>query len=82
LGLSPEQREALRNCKKTRSLSELSEILKRSNRTKLKQAVLTPLLDAGLLAMTHPEKPNSPKQKYVITPLGDEWLDQIGEELN
>jgi ATP-dependent DNA helicase RecG len=78
--LSPEQKEALINCKKPRSLSELSEILKRSNRTKLKQTVLTPLLEAGLLAMTYPDKPNSPKQKYVMTPQGKELLEQITDD--
>lgn len=81
LALSSEQKEALAKSQKPLSLLQLSEFLKRSDRTKLKQTVLAPLLEAGLLAMTYPDKPKSPKQKYVITPLGEEWLEQIGEEL-
>lgn len=75
LALSSEQKETLVKGKKPLSLLQISEFLKRSDRTKLKQTVLAPLLDAGLLAMTHPDKPNSPKQKYVVTPQGEEWLE-------
>ncbi len=77
LALSSEQKEVLAKSKKPLSLLQLSEFLKRSDRTKLRQTILTPLLDAGLLAMTHPDKPNSPKQKYVMTLQGEELLEQI-----
>jgi ATP-dependent DNA helicase RecG len=70
----------LARSKKPLSLLQLSEFLKRSDRTKLKQIVLTPLLDAGLLARTYPDKPNSPKQKYVMTPQGEELLEQINDD--
>jgi len=59
------------------SLLQLSESLKRSNRTKVAQTIINPLLEAGFLAMTHPDKPNSSKQRYVITPEGEKLLEQI-----
>jgi predicted transcriptional regulator len=67
----------LESCKTPLSLALLLGILKRSNRVKVGQTILKPLLDAGLLAMTHPDKPNSPKQKYVMTLQGEELLEQI-----
>jgi predicted transcriptional regulator len=63
-------------------LLQLSKILNRSDRTKLRQTILKPLLDAGLLAMTRPDKPSSSKQKYVTTPLGEELLEQLGNEFD
>jgi predicted HTH transcriptional regulator len=81
LALSSEQKEVLTRSKKPLSLLQLSEFLKRSDRTKLRQTILTPLLHAGLLAMTHPDKPNSPKQKYVMTLQGEELLEQIHADL-
>jgi ATP-dependent DNA helicase RecG len=59
---------------------QLSEIFQRSDRTKFKQTILEPLLEAGWLAMTHPDKPNSSKQKYVTTLQGKEILAQSREE--
>ncbi|MCU0665338.1 MAG: hypothetical protein MUC50_23800 [Myxococcota bacterium] len=37
------------------------------DRTKFRNKHLRPLLDAGLLAMTEPEKPRSSQQRYVRT---------------
>jgi ATP-dependent DNA helicase RecG len=42
----------------------------RSDRTKFRAAVLQPLLDAGLIAMTEPDKPRSPRQQYRTTEKG------------
>jgi ATP-dependent DNA helicase RecG len=38
-------------------------------------AYLLPSLNAGLIAMTIPDKPNSSKQRYRLTPLGKAVLD-------
>ena len=46
----------------------------RSDRTKFRNQVLKPLLDAKWVAMTNPEKPNSSKQRYLITELGKALL--------
>ena len=41
-----------------------------ANRTRFRKAVLRPLLDAGVLEMTIPDKPRSSKQKYRLTGKG------------
>lgn len=42
----------------------------RTNRTKFRDQILRPLLEAGLIEMTIPDKPRSPKQQYRITEAG------------
>jgi ATP-dependent DNA helicase RecG len=42
----------------------------RTNRTKFRDQVLRPLLEAGLLEMTVPDKPRSPQQRYRTTEAG------------
>jgi len=70
LGLSPEQAQILVNIVTEQSVTELMAIVKRTNRTKFRDQVLNPLLNAGLVEMTIPEKPRSSKQKYRLTDLG------------
>ena len=53
-----------------RSVVELMSLSGRHDRTKFRTAFLQPLLDAGLLAMTVPDKPNSRLQRYVATAAG------------
>jgi len=45
-----------------------------TNRTRFRKTVLRPLLDAGVLAMTTPDKPQSSKQKYWLTEEGQNLL--------
>jgi hypothetical protein len=52
----------------------------RTDNTKLRNVVLKPLLEAGLLEMTIPDKPRSSKQSYRITKLGSEALDRADEQ--
>jgi len=52
----------------------------RSDRTKFRNQVLNPLMDAGLMEITLPDKPRSPKQRYRITPLGREILNRGQKE--
>jgi DNA-binding PadR family transcriptional regulator len=56
-------------------MKELLEHFGRSNRTKLREQVLLPLLASGLIAMTIPEKPTSSKQRYRITESGRKTLE-------
>ncbi|RKX26407.1 MAG: ATP-dependent DNA helicase, partial [Candidatus Zixiibacteriota bacterium] len=42
----------------------------RSDRTKFRHQVLNPLLEAGLIEMTIPDKPRSSKQRYRLTERG------------
>lgn len=53
------------------SISELMLILKRSNRTKLRIQILTPLVEKRLVVMTIPDKPTSSKQKYRLSRSND-----------
>ena len=46
----------------------------RSDRTKFRNQVLNPLLDAGLIEMTIPDKPRSSLQKYRLTAKGQTIL--------
>lgn len=48
-----------------------------SDRTKFRKKYIYPLLDAGILQMTIPDKPNSSTQRYFLTQYG---LDIIGEK--
>ena len=51
----------------------------RSDRTKFRHQVLNPLLDAGLIEMTIPDRPRSSKQRYRLTQKGRTLLAQIQE---
>jgi ATP-dependent DNA helicase RecG len=53
-----------------RALAELMVPSGRTDRTKFRDQVVAPLLDAGLLEMTIPDKPRSSKQQYRITEAG------------
>lgn len=53
-----------------RSLQELMEPSGRTDRTKFRDQVVAPLLEAGLLEMTIPDKPRSSRQQYRTTAVG------------
>jgi len=76
LGLSRDQVEILRNCASEKAIGELMSLIGRANRTKFRNQVLRPLLDAGLIEMTIPDKPTSSKQKYRLTETGKQILNQ------
>jgi|TARA_B100001093_G_scaffold294426_1_gene280836 ATP-dependent DNA helicase RecG len=67
----------LKEAKMERSRAELLESIELSNQTKNFQNYMEPLLKTDLIARTIPEKPNSPKQKYVTTGNGNELLKKI-----
>jgi ATP-dependent DNA helicase RecG len=73
-GLSREQVQVLEIASVPRSLQELMEPSGRTNRTKFRDQVVTPLLDAGFLEMTIPDKPRSSRQQYRTTPAGTRLL--------
>ena len=72
--LSQHQVEILRKCLSESAIGDLMSVAGRSDRTKFRNQVLKPLLDARWVAMTNPEKPNSSKQRYLITELGKALL--------
>ena len=67
LGLSWEHLKVLKNCKNESSAIELMEILKRTNKSKFKNAIINPLVENGFFKLTNPDKPKSPTQKYRLT---------------
>ncbi len=49
-----------------------------TNRTRFRNAVLRPMIAAGLVEMTIPDKPRSSKQKYRLTAMGRKLLEETG----
>ena len=80
LGPSWDQAQVLAAGREPRSLTELMEETGRSNRTKFRDQVVRPLLEARLIEMTVPDKPKSPKQKYRTTDAGKRTLAEAENE--
>jgi ATP-dependent DNA helicase RecG len=76
LALSRHQVEILEKCRESTALVDLMVIADRSDRTKFRRQGLTPLIEAGLLEMTIPDKPTSSNQRYRLTDAGQRWLSQ------
>jgi len=68
--LSRHQVEILHKCLTETGITEFMIIAKRRDRTKFRDQVLSPLLAMGLIEMTIPDKPTSPKQRYHLTGKG------------
>lgn len=60
-------------------MTELMVVLGRTNRTKFRDQVLRPLLHAGWIEMTIPDKPTSRNQRYRTTAAGRNVLAAIKE---
>jgi len=73
-GLSRDQVQILEIATVPKSLPELMAPSGRTNRSKFREQVLAPLLEAGLLEMTIPDKPRSSKQQYRTTAAGSDLL--------
>ena len=58
-------RKVLSFCEVPKSRKEIQEYVDMKDRKHFKEVVLDVLLADGLLKMTLPEKPQSPKQRYV-----------------
>ena len=56
-------------CREARSLAEIAQHLGFGDRYKMKKKYIDPLLGT-YLAMTNPDAPNYPGQKYFLTELG------------
>lgn len=67
---SPYQVQVLELADVPRALAELMVPSGRTDRTKFRDQVVAPLLEAGLLEMTIPDKPRSSKQQYRVTEAG------------
>lgn len=71
---SRHQVEIMRKCLNDRGIADLMQIEGRTDRTKFRNQVLNPMLEAGWLEMTIPDKPTSSKQKYRLTGKGKQCL--------
>lgn len=65
----------LRKAQTVIAITELMNSVGQTNRTRFRKQVLKPLIDAELIAMTIPDKPQSSRQRYVITEKGREVLE-------
>jgi predicted HTH transcriptional regulator len=54
----------LNYCKEPKTTSEIMTHLELTHREHFRSVILNPLIEKGLLFLTIPDKPNSPKQKY------------------
>lgn len=68
--LSASQVDIIHSCFMPRSLQNLMKAVGRADRTKFRNQVLKPLIEAGLVAMLIPDRPRSSKQKYELTEKG------------
>ena len=57
-------------CSEARSFSEMLAFMDLTDRTKFRRKYIHPLLEAGIIEQTMPEKPNSQNQKYRLTAKG------------
>jgi len=59
-----EIKRLLEFCKIPRSRDEMQKFMNLNHREHFRKKILNPLIESGLLKLTMPEKPTSPKQKY------------------
>ena len=61
-------------CREAMSRTALQKILRLTGADNFRRLYLGPALEAGLIEMTLPDKPNSRLQKYRLTPKGRAYL--------
>ena len=71
---APDMLKLLEFCKVERSVKDMMHFIKLKHRETFLNNYLRPLMEKSLVMMTIPNKPKSPKQKYLITPKGLETL--------
>ena len=72
--LSADHLSLLENCLEPKALAELLELMGKRSRSKLREQILIPLLEQGLLERTIPGRPTSKNQKYRTTEQGKRKL--------
>lgn len=58
------------SCEEPHLMSEMMDLLGRSDRTKFRKRFIYPLIEKETLEMTIPNKPQSSNQRHVITKTG------------
>ena len=74
---SLQQVKLLRNCLSDSAISELMSNTGRRDRTKFRNQVMNPLIEAGSLEMTIPDIPTTSQQKYPLTAAGRQLLAEL-----
>jgi len=59
--------KVLQFCIEPRSRNEIQSFLDLKNREYFRKEILNPLIKEGKLALTIPDKPKSPKQRYIAS---------------
>ena len=78
-GPSRDQVGILRKALSEAPMTELMAVMGRTNRTKFRDQVIRPLLEAGWIEMTVPDRPTSRKQRYRTTAAGKKALEALEE---
>jgi len=73
------QVELLAFCSLPRARVEIHSKLGMKNRKYVRIEIIKPLLDNKLMGLTIPDKPNSPKQKYITTEKGKLLLEELNK---
>lgn len=81
-GQAPDMIKILTFCKEKRKIKEIMAHIGKKHRETFMNNYLQPLLQSNLVAMTIPDKPNSPKQTYIITDEGLKALAEPSKEEN
>jgi ATP-dependent DNA helicase RecG len=69
-GLTETQIRILELCAAPRSIADLLENLKVTNRTFFRRTHLNPLIEGGILQLRYPDNPRHPRQAYLLTESG------------
>ncbi len=78
--VTPQEAAVLEAARNPATRTELQQSAGLRDREHFVNTCLNPLLEAGLLEMTIPDKPRSSKQKYRLTRKGEEWLKEYVKE--
>jgi ATP-dependent DNA helicase RecG len=68
--LTDQQRRILQLSEVPRTQADIMSVVGMSHRSFFRRKHLDPLIQAGLIRMTHPDEPNHPNQAYVVTEAG------------
>ena len=64
------------NNKEPQKLATIMTGLALKHRATFKKNYITPALTNGFIALTHPDSPRSPQQKYFLTALGERFISE------
>ena len=74
--LTSSMRRVIGFCILPRSAQEIMDEIGVTNQYKNRQRQIVSLVEKGILAMTQPDSPTSPTQKYYLTALGKTLLEK------